>query len=66
MFGVDGGLADGGGLAGGGRIDGTAGEVDNGARLAALPMAAARRLRGGQQITRGVMGRSSARWRAAI
>jgi hypothetical protein len=35
MFGVDGGLADGGGLAGGGRIDGTAGEVDNGARLAA-------------------------------
>jgi hypothetical protein len=31
-----------------------------------LPMAAARRLRGGQQITRGVMGRSSARWRAAI
>ena len=35
IFGVDGGLADGAGLAGGGRIDGTAGEVDGGARLAA-------------------------------
>ena len=35
IFGVDGGLADGGGLAAGGRVDGTAGEVDGGARLAA-------------------------------
>ena len=35
IFGVDGGLADGSGLAGGGRTDGTAGEVDGGARLAA-------------------------------
>ena len=35
IFGVDGGLADGAGLAGGGRIDRTAGEVDGGARLAA-------------------------------
>jgi len=35
IFGVDGGLADGVGLAGGGRIDDTAGEVDGGARLAA-------------------------------
>ena len=34
IFGVDGALADGGGLAGGGRIDGTAGEVGAGARLA--------------------------------
>ena len=34
IFGVDGGLANGAGLAGGGRIGGTAGEVD-GARLAA-------------------------------
>jgi hypothetical protein len=50
---VDGALADGGGLAGGGRIDGTAGEVGAGARLAGLPVAAARRLGGGQQITRG-------------
>ena len=55
IFGVDGGLADGAGLAGGGRIDGTAGEVDGGARL---------RLAGGcgpapakgQQITRGMAG----------
>jgi hypothetical protein len=35
IFGVDGGLANGAGLADGGRIDGTAGEVDGGARLAA-------------------------------
>jgi len=35
IFGVDGSLAYGAGLAGGGRIDGTAGEVDGGARLAA-------------------------------
>ena len=34
ISGGDGGLADGGRLAGGGRIDGTAGEVDGGARLA--------------------------------
>jgi hypothetical protein len=34
IFGVDGGLADGAGLAGGGHIDGTAGEVDGDARLA--------------------------------
>ena len=33
MFGVDGALADGAGPAGGGRIDGTAGEVDGAARL---------------------------------
>ena len=35
IFGVDGGLADGAGLAGGGRTDGTAGEADGGGRLAA-------------------------------
>jgi hypothetical protein len=35
IFDVDGGLADGAGLAGGGHIDGMAGEVDGGARLAA-------------------------------
>jgi hypothetical protein len=35
IFGVDGGLAEGAALAGGDRIDGTAGEVDGGARLAA-------------------------------
>jgi hypothetical protein len=35
IFGVDGGLADGGGLAAASRINGTAGEVDGGARLAA-------------------------------
>ena len=35
ISGVDGGLADSGRLAGGGRTDGTAGEVDGGARLAA-------------------------------
>lgn len=52
---MDDGLADGAGLAGGGRIDGTAGEVDGGARL---------RLAGGcgpapakgQQMTKGVAG----------
>jgi hypothetical protein len=35
IFDVDGGLADDAGLAGGGHADGTAGEVDGGARLAA-------------------------------
>jgi hypothetical protein len=35
IFGVNGGLADGSGLAGGGRVDGTASEADGGARLAA-------------------------------
>jgi hypothetical protein len=35
ISGGDGGLADRGRLAGGGRTDGTAGEVDGGARLAA-------------------------------
>jgi hypothetical protein len=35
IYGVDGGLADGVGLAGGGRIDDMTGEVDGGARLAA-------------------------------
>jgi hypothetical protein len=44
IFGVDGGLADGAGLAGGGRIDGTAGEVDA-APACGLPVAAVRRLR---------------------
>jgi hypothetical protein len=37
IFGVDGGLADGGGLAAASGINGTAGEVDGGARLAACP-----------------------------
>jgi hypothetical protein len=50
IFGVDGGVADGAGLVGGGRIDGTGGEIDGGARLAGLlPVAAARCLRGRQQ-----------------
>ena len=34
IFGVDSGVADGADRAGGGRIDGTAGEIDDGARLA--------------------------------
>jgi hypothetical protein len=61
IFGVDGGLADGGGLAAASRIDGTAGEVDGGARLAAC-----RWLRPGacgeaSKKQDGVGGRSSAR-----
>ena len=41
IFGVDGGLADGAGLAGGGRSDSTAGEVGGGRLRGGLPLAAA-------------------------
>jgi hypothetical protein len=66
IFGVDGGLADGAGLAGGGRIDGTAGEVDGGARLAACRWLRSGACEKASKQQEGWRGRSSARWRAAI
>ena len=61
IFGVDGGLANGAGLAGGGRIGYMAGEVDGGARLAACRWLQPGPAWGGQQITREVAGRPAAR-----
>ena len=61
IFGVDRGLANDAGLAGGARIGYMAGEVDGGARLAACRWLQPGPAWGGQQITRELAGRSSAR-----